>query len=253
MTLERLASSRAFGGTQGFYEHASRATRHADALRRLPAAAGRAPARCPALYWLSGLTCTEETFIDQGGRAARRRRARPRARRARHEPARARACPATTTRGTSARAPASTSTPPRRRGRAHYRMYTYVDRRAAGARRARASPSTPTRAAIFGHSMGGHGALVIGAAQSRPLPVVSAFAPIARRRARAVGREGASPAISAPTAPPGATTTRRALIEDRGWAGPPLLVDQGTARQVPRHAAASPSCSRPRARRPACR
>jgi S-(hydroxymethyl)glutathione dehydrogenase/alcohol dehydrogenase len=83
-----------------------------DALLRVPAAQGASRRAGAALYFLAGLTCTEETFVIKAGRAAARRRARPALVTLRHEPA-ARASPATTRAGTSVRARASTSTRPR--------------------------------------------------------------------------------------------------------------------------------------------
>ena len=134
----------------------------------LPPAAPRG-ARVPVLY-LPGRAsrCTEETFAIKAGAQRVAAAARPGARHLRHQPAR-RALPrrrrAT---GTSGRAPASTSTPPRRRGRAP------IAWRATSSRSCRRSSSASFPIAtdargIFGHSMGGHGALVAGAAPSRAL------------------------------------------------------------------------------------
>ena len=57
------------GGTMAFYTHASAAT--GTPMRfglYLPPQAARAP--CPALYYLAGLTCTEETFAQKAARCA---------------------------------------------------------------------------------------------------------------------------------------------------------------------------------------
>ncbi|MGD7512142.1 alpha/beta hydrolase-fold protein, partial [Ralstonia pseudosolanacearum] len=66
-TLELLSEHACFGGVQRFY-------RHASAVIGLPmrfsvylppqALAGE---RCPALVYLAGLTCTEETFPIKAG------------------------------------------------------------------------------------------------------------------------------------------------------------------------------------------
>ena len=69
-------------------------------------------------------------------------------------------------------------------------------------------PADLGRQAITGHSMGGHGALTIALAQSRPLPQRLRLRADRRARPGAVGREGARPLSRAPTAPPGARTTR---------------------------------------------
>jgi hypothetical protein len=83
--------------------------------------------RVPALYYLAGLTCTEETPADQGGRSAWRPSSASRSSRATRARAR-RPTPATTRTGTSASARASTSTRPRRPWSASYRMETHVTR-----------------------------------------------------------------------------------------------------------------------------
>jgi S-formylglutathione hydrolase len=62
------SEQRMFDGVQGFYEHASAAC--AGPMRfavYLPPRAATAGARVPALYYLPGLTCTEETFVVKAG------------------------------------------------------------------------------------------------------------------------------------------------------------------------------------------
>src|SRR4051794_3024069 len=66
MTLATISRSRSFGGEQGVYRHDS--AELGCAMRFgvfLPPQAGSA--RVPVLYWLSGLTCTEENFIAKAG------------------------------------------------------------------------------------------------------------------------------------------------------------------------------------------
>jgi hypothetical protein len=65
-SIERVSESRCFEGRQFVYKHASSAC--ACTMRFavfLPQAAERGPV--PALYWLSGLTCTEENFSVKAG------------------------------------------------------------------------------------------------------------------------------------------------------------------------------------------
>src|SRR4051812_36825291 len=64
--MQRIESHACFGGTQDVWSHAS------DALGcgmrfgiYLPPQAQRQP--CPVLYWLSGLTCSEQNFITKSG------------------------------------------------------------------------------------------------------------------------------------------------------------------------------------------
>ena len=66
----------------------ARDARHHEVLR-VPSAAGARPAKVPVLYYLSGLTCTEETFPIKGHAQQAAGAARAHAGRARHEPARA--------------------------------------------------------------------------------------------------------------------------------------------------------------------
>jgi S-formylglutathione hydrolase len=64
--LELLSEHACFGGVQRFYRHASR---EIGLPMRFSAFIPHAPAgaRLPALFYLAGLTCTEETFMIKGG------------------------------------------------------------------------------------------------------------------------------------------------------------------------------------------
>ena len=78
-----------FDGAQGFYEHDSDACAGPMQLRRLSCRRRRSPAaRVPALYFLAGLTCTEETFAIKAGAQRVAARAGPDAGTPRHQPAR---------------------------------------------------------------------------------------------------------------------------------------------------------------------
>ena len=68
--MDRLESHSAFGGRQEVWRHASAVL--GCEMRfgvYLPPAALQG-ARCPVLYWLSGLTCTEQNFITKAGAQA---------------------------------------------------------------------------------------------------------------------------------------------------------------------------------------
>lgn len=66
MTLTTRSSHRCFGGTQGFYSHASTSTGTVMNFAVFtPPQAALGPV--PALYYLAGLTCTEETFVIKAG------------------------------------------------------------------------------------------------------------------------------------------------------------------------------------------
>ena len=66
MALRQISSNRCFGGLQKVFEHDSVELKCKMRLAvYLPPRAERA--KCPALYWLSGLTCTEQNFITKSG------------------------------------------------------------------------------------------------------------------------------------------------------------------------------------------
>lgn len=66
MTVKTLSENKCFGGIQGTYTHDSAETRcdMRFGVFLPPQASSR---RVPLLYWLSGLTCTEENFIVKAG------------------------------------------------------------------------------------------------------------------------------------------------------------------------------------------
>src|SRR5215207_654985 len=64
--VETLSTHRCFGGTVGFYRHSSLSTACPMKFSVfVPPQAG--PGRVPVLYYLAGLTCTEETFMIKAG------------------------------------------------------------------------------------------------------------------------------------------------------------------------------------------
>ena len=66
MTLKAISENKCFGGVQGIYAHDSAETHCSMRFGVfLPPQASKA--RVPVLYWLSGLTCTEENFIIKAG------------------------------------------------------------------------------------------------------------------------------------------------------------------------------------------
>jgi len=174
--IERVSESRCFEGRQIVYQHASSAC--ACTMRFavfLPPQAERRAV--PALYWLSGLTCTEENFSVKAG-----------AQRYAAELGLALIIPDTSPRGvnipgedaqmdvgTGAGFYVNATEPP---WAAHYRMYDYIRDELPAAVNANL-PIDPARQSISGHSMGGHGALIIGVGSPQSYRSVSAFAPIA--------------------------------------------------------------------------
>src|SRR4051812_8966639 len=63
MSLTVKSEQRAFGGTQGFYEHTSSACAGPMRFSVYLPPLGAMATRVPAVYCLAGLTCTEETFM----------------------------------------------------------------------------------------------------------------------------------------------------------------------------------------------
>src|SRR5437868_11236034 len=181
--------------------------------------------RVPILYWLSGLTCTEENFIVKAS-----------AQRIAAALGLAIVVPDTSPRGLGIPGEGDSydfglgagfyvdaTEAPWSRG---YRMYSYITRElSAGV--AATFPVDPNRVGIFGHSMGGHGALTIALKNPRNYKSVSAFAPIASAMRCPWGRKALTGYLGADQAG-WLEYDATALIEDRGWTGPPLVVDQGT-------------------------
>ena len=130
----------------------------------------------PVLYWLSGLTCTEENFIVKAG-----------AQRVAAVLGLALVVPDTSPRGLKIPGESESydfglgagfyvdaTQAPWSRG---YRMYSYVASELPALIEA-SFPVDPKRSAIFGHSMGGHGALTVALKNPQQYKSVSAFAPI---------------------------------------------------------------------------
>lgn len=226
---ELVSRHAAFGGTVGFYRHAAAETACTMrfAVYLPPQAESR---RVPALWYLAGLTCTEETFMIKAG-----------AQRVAAELGLALVAPDTSPRGVPLPGDSdawdfgvaagfyvdATEEPWSR----HYRMYSYVTRELADVVE-RHFPVDPARQGIFGHSMGGHGALTIGLKNPARYRSISAFAPIAAPMHCPWG-------VKAFTGYLGTDRERwrahdaceliRALPSVAGR--PPLLVDQGLADQ----------------------
>ena len=172
--LNTLGEHACFDGTVSFYEHHSSAC---DAEMRfvayVPPQASEGPV--PVLYYLAGLTSTEETFMTKGG-----------AQRAAAAHGLMLVAPDTSPRGlglpgedddwdfgTGAGFYLDATTEPFSR---HYKMAAYVTRELPGIV-AEHLPASDARG-IFGHSMGGHGALTLALKNPEHYASVSAFAPV---------------------------------------------------------------------------
>ncbi|OQW42748.1 MAG: S-formylglutathione hydrolase [Proteobacteria bacterium SG_bin5] len=219
--IETLSEARAHGGVQGVYRHASRATGTAMTFSVFvpPHAPG---ARLPALWYLSGLTCTHANVTDKGEY-----------RRACAEHGLIFVAPDTSPRGEGvADDPAydmgqgagfyvdATQAP----WAPHFRMRSYVEAELPALVAAH-FPVDMDRQGITGHSMGGHGALTIALRDPARFRSVSAFAPISAPSDCPWGQKALAGYLGEDRAAWRAHDAC-ALIEDGARLGA-LLVDQG--------------------------
>lgn len=170
-----LSETSCFGGTQRYYSHESQECRTEMRFSvYVPPQANDRP--LPVLFYLAGLTCNEETFMMKAG-----------AQRMAAELGLILVAPDTSPR--KARFPGddaswdfgiaagfyvdATQAP----WSQNYRMYSYVTRELPALIQSLV-PARADRQGIFGHSMGGHGALVCALRNPQQYRSVSAFAPI---------------------------------------------------------------------------
>ena len=232
MTLETLSETRAHGGTQGVYRHASTAT--GTPMTFAVFVPDHAPGeQLPILWYLSGLTCTHANVMDKGEYRA--------------------ACtqhriilvaPDTSPRGPDLEGNAvpddaqgawdfglgagfyvdATQAPWSR----HYRMKTYIEDELPIVLAAAIPAADLSRQGITGHSMGGHGALTIALRNPGRFRSVSAFAPIASPLNCPWGEKALTNYLG-----PDRTAWRAydacALLEDGARHGEEILIDIGTA------------------------
>lgn len=173
--LELISEHACFGGVQRFYTHPSREIGLPMRFSVfLPAEA--ATAKVPALIYLAGLTCTEETFMIKAG-----------AQRVAAAHGLLLITPDTSPRGANIVGETdewdfgvaagfyvdATESPWSK----HYRMYSYIQELRQLV--IRELPVSESQVGIFGHSMGGHGALVLALRNPNLFKSVSAIAPIA--------------------------------------------------------------------------
>uniref|UniRef100_UPI0035CB35BF S-formylglutathione hydrolase n=1 Tax=uncultured Sphingomonas sp. TaxID=158754 RepID=UPI0035CB35BF len=223
MRLETISEVRSHGGIQGVYRHAS--TQTGTPMTFSVFVPDHAPGvRLPVLWYLSGLTCTHANVTEKGEyRAACR------------EVGMIFVAPDTSPRGPDVPDDAeaaydfglgagfyvdATEAP----FAAHYRMASYVAEELP-ALIAAAFPVDLARQSITGHSMGGHGALVLALSRPGQYRSVSAFSPIVAPGRVPWGRK----ALGGYLGPDVATWRAHdavALIED-GARVPEVLVDQG--------------------------
>lgn len=219
--METVSEAKSHGGTQGVYSHASDAC-GCDMTFAVFTPPGKGP--FPVIWYLSGLTCTHANVMEKGEY-----------RRLAAELGMMIVCPDTSPRGedvpdvddwqfgkgagfyvNATEAPWSK----------HFQMWRYVTAELPDLIAAR-FPADMARQSVFGHSMGGHGALTVALRNPGRYRAVSAFAPIVAPSQTEWGRkalEGYLGADEAAWRPHDSV----ALIED-GARVPEILVDQGMA------------------------
>ncbi|MCL1468300.1 S-formylglutathione hydrolase [Argonema galeatum] len=223
-SLNLISESACFGGTIGFYSHHSQAcnSEMKFAVYQPPQAKLRS---VPVLYFLSGLTCTEENFMVKAG-----------ALRFAAEYGLMLVAPDTSPRhtgiagedddwdlGTGAGFYVDATIGP---WKAHYRMYSYVVDELPAAI-AQNFPAIPERQGIFGHSMGGHGALICALKNRDRYLSVSAFAPISAPMRCPWGQKAFSHYLGTDMETWRAYDASELVLTTK--CDRPILIDQGTA------------------------
>ncbi len=174
MSIENLSSNKSFGGWHKQYSHVSSTLNCTMRFAIFLPPQASTGAKVPVLYWLSGLTCTDENFMQKAS-----------AQRLATELGIAIVAPDTSPRGEDVADDDgydlgkgagfyvnATQAPWNR----HYQMYDYVVNELP--KLIESMFPVSDQRSIAGHSMGGHGALVIALRNAERYQSVSAFSPI---------------------------------------------------------------------------
>jgi S-formylglutathione hydrolase len=223
--MERIRNWACFGGQQQVWRHKSAVLGCSmEVAVYLPPQAGES-AKLPVLYYLSGLTCTWENMVSKAG-----------AQRYAAEHGLTLVAPDTSPRGVNLAGEDesydfgsgagfyvdATEAPWSK----HYRMYSYVTEELP-ALIAEYFPVEPARSGIFGHSMGGHGALVCAFRNPQRYKSVSAFAPIVAPSQVPWGEKAFTGYLGAERST-WKSWDATALASQTEWRRP-VLIDQGMA------------------------
>lgn len=222
--MDIRAQHRVHGGTLSYVQHASAAT---GGAMRFSVFTPPGDGPFPYLIWLSGLTCTEDNFTTKAG-----------------------AYGAAAAHGVAIVAP---DTSPRGEGVAddpgydlgqgagfyidatqapwapHFKMESYVTRDLIAA--AEANFPLAAKRAVFGHSMGGHGALTLAMKHPGLFTSVSAFAPIASPTRCAWGKKAFSAYLGADRDTWNAHDAAQLIEAGRAKPFDDILIDQGLGDQ----------------------
>jgi S-formylglutathione hydrolase len=171
-----VSSSKMFGGFNKRYKHDS-AVLGCSMNFTIYFPLRASSTQVPILYWLSGLTCTDENFITKSG-----------GQRAAAEQGVALICPDTSPRGLNVEGQADNwdfgvgagfyvnATQEKWK---NWQMYDYITKELPALLKSHFKQLDTSRSSIAGHSMGGHGALIIVLKNPGTYKSVSAFAPVA--------------------------------------------------------------------------
>ena len=224
MVLETLSEHRCFGGVQGFYRHASAGIGLPMKFGVcVPPQAAQGPV--PVLFYLAGLTCTEETFAIKAG-----------AQRVAAELGLMLVSPDTSPRDTGIEGASAawdfghgagfyldaTQAP----WATHFRIESWVTKELRELVLSK-FPARDDRVGLFGHSMGGHGALTLALRHPGLYQSVSAFAPIAAPTQCPWGEKAFGGYLGDDRASWAAHDATE--LVKAGRKAPPLLIDQGLA------------------------
>jgi S-formylglutathione hydrolase len=220
--MKTVTEYKCFGGVQGVYSHASQ-TCNCDMTFAVYLPPQARIGRVPVLWYLSGLTCTHDNAMTKAGAQCWAA-----------EQGIALIFPDTSPRGAEVADDAAfdlgqgagfyvnaTQDP----WAAHFLMWDYITRELP-ALVFDELPLEQNAQGIFGHSMGGHGALTMAMHLPEQYKSVSAFAPIANPTASDWGRKQLT-AYLGTNEDSWRGHDATLLMADRGFPGP-VLIDQGT-------------------------
>ncbi len=220
--MKVLKTHKTFGGLTRFWEHESTSTK-----TKMNFSTFTPPGELRGcLIWLSGLTCTDENFITKAG-----------AQRVLAEKGLMVICPDTSPRGTQlpgehdswdfgsgAGFYVNATTPGYRD---HYRMYDYVSQEIYAIVQ-KDFGIDHTMISISGHSMGGHGALILGLREPEKFRTVSAFSPIVNPTACPWGEKAFTGYLGAESRASWSEWDACELVRAGRFHPREILIDQGT-------------------------